>query len=99
GLVAKRRTSEWVANKRTGEWLKIKNWRYATVILTKFDKGNGYFTGAVYKDETLVDVVTFRHGLKDVDKKTLVTFFQKNGTKQAENLWIIAPSICVSIIC
>ncbi|WP_397539185.1 DNA ligase D [Rummeliibacillus pycnus] len=99
GLIAKRKISNWISDTRTTSWLKIKNWRYVSVILTKFDKNNGYFNGAVYRENKLIDVVSFRHGLKEEEFSTLVTFFEKNGTKLKEDVWEIQPSICVEIAC
>lgn len=97
GVVAKKKTSKW-ASTRTKNWLKIKNWRYITVIVFKYDKGNGYFHGGVYKESNLIEVVTFKHGFHEEEIKTLITFFQTNGTKIHEN-WELEPSICVDIAC
>ncbi len=99
GLIAKQKTSLWQSDKRTPHWLKIKNWRYVTVVLTKYDKSNGFFHGAIYDNENLVEVVTFRHGLKEDELQTLVTLFQSNGLKTGENIWALEPSICVEIAC
>jgi bifunctional non-homologous end joining protein LigD len=99
GIVAKKKTSSWISDKRTNHWLKIKNWRYISVILTKYDKNNGYFNGAIYNNETLIEVVNFRHGLKDDELNTLISLFQSNGTKTSENIWELEPSICVDIAC
>lgn len=99
GIIAKRATSMWVENTRTQEWLKIKNWRYVNVILTKFDKSNGFFDGAIYKEDTLVDVVTFKHGLKSDEVKTLMTLFETYGTLLHDEVWEIPASICVTVAC
>ena len=99
GIIAKKRWSKWVEGTRTKEWLKIKNWRYVDVILTKYNPTNGFFDGEVYKEETLIDVVTFKHGLKAEEVETLVTLFKKNGTLHKDGLWGIPPSICVTIAC
>lgn len=99
GIVAKKKTSSWNSDKRTLHWLKIKNWRYVSVILTKYDKNNGYFHGAIYNKETLIEIVNFRHGLKDDELNTLIILFQSNGTKTTENIWELEPSICVDIAC
>jgi bifunctional non-homologous end joining protein LigD len=99
GIIAKQKTSLWHSDKRSLHWLKIKNWRYVTVILTKYDKSNGFFHGAIYQNEALIEVVTFRHGLKEDELQTLVTLFQSNGLKTSENIWELEPSICVEIAC
>lgn len=99
GLVAKRENSKWISDIRSNNWLKIKNWRYVNVILRRFDKENGFFSGAVYHEDTLVDVVSFRHGLKEEEFNVLMSLFQKNGEKLSETVWEISPSICVDIAC
>lgn len=98
GAIAKRKSSRWKDGIRSSDWLKKKYWRFVTVIVTSYDPSNGYFTGAVYNNETLVDVVHFRHGLKEDEEKTLVALFQKNGHKQNGH-WYLPPSICVDIAC
>ncbi|SDN07651.1 bifunctional non-homologous end joining protein LigD [Psychrobacillus sp. OK028] len=99
GLIAKKKDSTWNSAQRTSKWLKIKNWRYISVILTIYDKSNGFFHGAVYKNDLLVEVVTFRNGLTEMEQNTLIAIFQKNGTKLSNNIWEIEPSICVDIAC
>ncbi|MGB5947623.1 DNA ligase D [Paenisporosarcina sp.] len=99
GIIAKQKMSQWQSNKRTPYWQKIKNWRYVTVVLTKYDKSNGFFHGAIYINDELVEVVTFRHGLKEDELQTLVTLFQSNGLKTGKNIWALEPSICVEIAC
>ncbi|QPQ35853.1 DNA ligase D [Lysinibacillus sp. JNUCC-52] len=98
GLIAKKKTSKWQENVRTNQWMKIKNWRMVTVIVTKYDKGNGYFQGCVYRQGELTVVVVFRHGMKNDELNTLIAFFKANGIKQNET-WELEPSICVDIAC
>ncbi|WP_245639503.1 DNA ligase D [Viridibacillus arvi] len=99
GIIAKRKTSKWISDKRTTNWLKIKNWRYITTILTKYNKSNGFFHGAIYQDNHLVEVVTFKHGFKEEESTTLITLFQSKGIKISESIWELEPSICVEIAC
>lgn len=99
GLIAKKKNSIWESGKRSNVWLKVKNWRYVTVILTLFDQANGYFNGAVFADETLQDVTTFRHGLTDEEMQTLSAFFRAKGTKISSAAWTLPPSICVDVAC
>ncbi|WP_369384727.1 DNA ligase D [Halalkalibacter akibai] len=99
GMVAKRESSVWESGKRTSNWLKVKNYRYISVCLTKYDKGNGYFHGSVFKEDQLTEVVIFRHGLTDEEEQTLLTFFQQNGERTAPNIWQLQPSICVEVAC
>lgn len=99
GVIGKHKRSLWESGKRTNHWVKVKNWRIVTVIVTTFEKTNGYFTGAVYQNENLVEVTTFKHGLSDEEFKTLSHFFQTKGQKQSESLWTLPPSVCVDIAC
>lgn len=98
GIVAKKKTSKWLENIRSNHWLKIKNWRYVTVIVTQYDHSNSYFHGAVFEDNELREVVTFKHGMTEEEHQTLVKFFQTNGLRKKE-LWALEPSICVDIAC
>lgn len=99
GIVSKRKTSKWLSATRTTNWLKIKNWRYVSVILTKYNKINGFFHGAIYHDKSLIEVTTFRHGLTEEETNTLKELFKSNGTTITENILEIEPSICVEIAC
>lgn len=99
GAVAKSKKSKYENGKRTDRWLKVKNWRLITVALTKYDKENSYFFGAVNKDGAWIDVVNFLHGMSDEEVRTLATLFQQNGKKTAQSVWELDPSICASIGC
>lgn len=84
GIIAKKNTSTYVP-KRSSQWVKIKNYRYVHVILTEYDKQNGYFQGGVYQENTYVPIVQFSHGLKTEDRKALATLFEKTGNVSAKN--------------
>ncbi|WP_339176403.1 DNA ligase D [Solibacillus sp. FSL R5-0691] len=99
GMIAKKRNSKWMEDTRTKSWLKIKNWKLVNVILTKFDQSNGFFNGAIYKENTLLEIVSFKHGLSEEESKTLTTFFKTNGTLVTKGIFDIPPSICVTIAC
>ncbi|HWL13784.1 MAG TPA: DNA ligase D [Ureibacillus sp.] len=99
GIIAKKKSSLWESGKRTNLWLKVKNWRIVTVILTIFDQMNGYFNGAVYSKDRLVEITTFRHGLSDEEFQTLANFFQTKGIKTSATTWTLPPSICVDVAC
>lgn len=98
GIIAKKKTSKWQEAVRSTHWLKIKNWKIVTVIVNKFDKGNGYFHGCVHRQGVLTEVVVFRHGMKKDELNTLITFFQANGQQNNET-WQLEPSICIDIAC
>ncbi len=99
GVIAKTINSVWNSGVRSRQWLKLKNWRFVSVILTKYDKENGFFHGSVYKDSTLVEIVIFKHGLSENEMDTLISFFQKNGKQMTSEIWELEPSICVEIAC
>ncbi|MGD7044735.1 DNA ligase D [Jeotgalibacillus proteolyticus] len=99
GIIAKRKTSKWESGKRSTDWLKEKNWRTITVFLTQWDKNNGYFTGAVMKNEDLLEIVHFRHGLEPEHETTLQELFKSRGHKQSTTIFTLPPSICVNIDC
>lgn len=99
GLIAKRNSSLWESGKRTIHWIKIKNWRIVSVIVTSFDLENNYFSGAIYIDNQLTDIVNFKHGLSEEQFQTLSTFFKTKGEKFSNTTWTLPPSICVDIAC
>ncbi|MEK5423404.1 hypothetical protein MKZ08_15390 [Viridibacillus sp. FSL R5-0477] len=79
--------------------MKIKNYKYVTIILTKFNKHNGFFHGAVYKNNALIEIASFRHGLSEEEFSTLVELFHKNGKRTAKDILSIDPSICLEVAC
>ncbi|TDL31314.1 DNA ligase D [Jeotgalibacillus sp. S-D1] len=100
GIIAKKKNSKWQIGKRSSHWLKQKNWRYVSVFLTRWDKNNGYFLGAVYDPQnSALEVVHFRHGLTAEEEKTLMELFQSRGEKKSSTVWELPPSICVDIAC
>lgn len=99
GMVAKRKTSLWISGKRSTDWLKIKNWRLVSIVVHSFNKANGYFTGAIFKEHQLIEVTTFKHGLSDEEFNTLGSFFETKGEKISSSIWTLPPSICVDIAC
>lgn len=99
GLIAKKKSSQWFSGKRTVQWVKVKNWRTINVFLRKYDKTNGFFTGAVYRDKDVVEIVTFRHGLSEDEAQALSSLFIKNGKEFKNGIWVLEPSICVKINC
>ncbi|WP_262173548.1 DNA ligase D [Saccharococcus sp. Marseille-Q5394] len=99
GAMAKRVKSVWSNEKRTNQWLKVKNWRLVTVIITRYEQVNGFFTGAIYRDGQLVEITTFKHGMSDEELKTLSELFLKNGRHIGDSVYEIEPSICANINC
>ncbi|GAF11246.1 LOW QUALITY PROTEIN: ATP-dependent DNA ligase clustered with Ku protein, LigD [Bacillus sp. JCM 19045] len=98
GIIAKKQSSTYVT-KRSPNWVKIKNYRYIHVIVTEYDKQNGYFQGSIFHNEELIPIVQFSNGLTGDDRAMLATLFKKNGTLDGKERWSLPPSICVSIGC
>ncbi|MCG7344422.1 DNA ligase D [Sporosarcina sp. ACRSL] len=99
GIVTKHKKSIWSNEKRTNQWLKVKNWRLVTIIVTQYEQVNGFFTGAIYKEGQLHEVVTFKHGMSEEEMKTLSELFLANGERKGNSVYEIAPSICANINC
>lgn len=99
GLVAKKKMSKWQEHTRSKEWLKIKNWRYVSVIVTRFDKDNGYFQGCLYQETNLLEVVQFKHGFSKEEEQTLRTLFLTKGQMTEASHYEIPPSIVAKIAC
>ncbi len=99
GLVAKEISSQWIENTRTNSWLKIKNWRYVNVMVTAYEQENNFFIGSVLSEKEFVEVVTFKHGMKEEEIKILSQLFKQNGVKINQNRWELSPSIGVKIAC
>ncbi|MFS0654856.1 DNA ligase D [Bacillus sp. 179-C3.3 HS] len=99
GIVAKKTGSKWLDNTRSKEWLKMKNWRFASVIVTQFNHDNGYFQGCIYHEDELLEVVQFKHGFSKEEEQTLRSLFQTEGHPVGATYYEIPPSICVKIAC
>ncbi len=99
GMIAKHLTSKWEKGIRTTQWVKIKHWRLVTVVLSSYDRGNGYFKGAIFNGSEWIDIVDFKHGLSKEQEATLVSFFRDHGQKQAAEQWTIDPAVCLNIAC
>ena len=99
GIIAKLKKSVWSNEKRTNQWLKVKNWRSVTVIITKYEQINGFFTGAVYKEGQLIEITTFKHGMSDEEMKTLSELFLLKGHYIGESVYELEPSICAIVKC
>ncbi|MCK0469918.1 DNA ligase D [Halalkalibacter sp. APA_J-10(15)] len=99
GMIAKHRNSQYEEGIRTTQWLKIKHWRIVTVVLSHYDRQNGYFRGNILKGEQWIEVVHFKHGLSKKEEAILASFFQKQGQKVSTEQWKLEPAICVDVAC
>ncbi|WP_077329410.1 DNA ligase D [Virgibacillus siamensis] len=96
GMVAKKRTSAYGNEKQHRDWYKIKNWRTITVFLTFYNPGNGYFTAAVYDNETIHEVGKCKHGHDHEQLDTLKDLFLSKGKKE-DGGYRLPPAICASL--
>ncbi|MEN0643020.1 DNA ligase D [Alkalicoccobacillus gibsonii] len=97
GILAKKITSQWNEGKRSSDWLKWKLPKQGTVILTHYQSTNQYFTGQVYKDESLMPVVQVAHGFSEEKRQTLISLFKQKGKKYGTDGWVLPPGICADI--
>lgn len=96
GVIAKRKTSPYVAGKKHRDWFKIKNWRTVTGFLTFMDVVNGYFTVGVYDGDAVQPIGKCKHGLEDASLNIVKQIFLQKGEKQ-EGGYALPPAICTSI--
>ncbi|MCR6108280.1 DNA ligase D [Salipaludibacillus agaradhaerens] len=99
GLIAKKAASSYKEGIRSKQWLKKKFWRMINVILIELNELNGYFQGAVYREDTLIPIVDVKHGFSDKERQTLISIFTQNGQRMTSTTWQLTPSICVSVGC
>ncbi|TSB45657.1 DNA ligase D [Alkalicoccobacillus porphyridii] len=97
GIVAKRKSSLWQPDVRTKQWLKWKLKRPSKVLLRDYDHTNGYFTGYVYKENELIEVVSVSHGFSTEQRTALIDLFKKNGKKKTNDHWQLPASICAEV--
>lgn len=97
GIVAKRIDSIWEEGKKTDNWVKYKNWKYVSCFVTGYDKRNGYFTVAVYKDHNVCPVGRFLFGISAQEKEALIQIIRKNKRQEDEHSLSIDPAICVEL--
>ncbi|WP_337019002.1 DNA ligase D [Oceanobacillus massiliensis] len=96
GIVAKRKTSSYIAGKSHQDWFKIKNWRTIQGFLTEYDLKNAYFNVTVYRDGEYKSVGKCKHGLDTGSFQTLKQLFLSNGEKQ-EQRYQLPPAICTAV--
>lgn len=97
GMVAKRKNSQWSFGMRTKEWLKIKNWRYGVFIITAYDKTNGFFHVSVVRDNSMFNMGLFSYGMKDEERRALLSIIQENKISESKGKIDIPPGICVEL--
>lgn len=97
GIVSKKRTSTWEEGKRSLDWIKSKNWKYVDCFVTAYERTNGYFHLAVYKENRVVKIGQVLFGLKPDEKQALLQIMKENKKSEDGQFLYIAPSICLQI--
>ncbi|RLQ95237.1 DNA ligase D [Falsibacillus albus] len=96
GVVAKNKNSIWSPGKRTDAWIKIKNWKEASCFIVGYNKNNGYFDVAVFRDGDIFSIGQFLSGLNPMDKKVLIQTIIQNGTQTGDYIEV-PPGICIQL--
>ncbi|MBD1380333.1 DNA ligase D [Metabacillus arenae] len=97
GVVAKKRNSSWESGARSRNWLKIKNYKHGCFFITSYDKKNGYFKAAVYKNQKIEHIGVFAHGISSEEKAALLTIMKQNKITETVSEISMNPAICVEL--
>ncbi|MDP4105397.1 MAG: DNA ligase D [Bacillota bacterium] len=97
GIVAKHKKSHWEEGKRSTLWLKYKNWKYVSCFITSFDKINGYFSIAVYKENKIHGIGQVLFGFKPDEKQVLQDIVRQNKIGEDARFIFVDPAICLEV--
>ncbi|WP_254778782.1 MULTISPECIES: DNA ligase D [unclassified Bacillus (in: firmicutes)] len=97
GIVSKKKTSTWEEGKRSLDWIKSKNWKYVDCFVTAYEKSNGYFHLAIYKEKRIVKIGQVLFGLKPDEKQALLQIIKGNKKSEDDHFLYIDPSICLQV--
>ncbi|MFD1357251.1 non-homologous end-joining DNA ligase [Fictibacillus halophilus] len=97
GIVAKNIKNKWSSGTRTTHWIKVKNLRYSTFILTGYDTENGFFHVGVVRDDQIMFVGLFSHGISPEEKEALIQVVKRNQSGRSGSIITIEPSLCVEL--
>ncbi|ALC90228.1 ATP-dependent DNA ligase [Bacillus sp. FJAT-18017] len=97
GIVAKDPAGRWEEGKRTDKWVKYKNFKLVNCFLIAFEKANGYYHCAVYKDEEIVQIGHILFGLKPEEKQALSAVIRQNSTNEDNRFIYVEPAICFEV--
>ncbi|MCM3719079.1 non-homologous end-joining DNA ligase [Fictibacillus phosphorivorans] len=97
GIVAKKIKSKWLSGTRTNHWIKVKNLTYSNFILMGYDTENGFFHVGVIKDDQIMFVGLFSHGISPEEKEALIQIVKKNQSGRSNSIILIEPSLCVEL--
>lgn len=97
GIVAKDVSNKWSPGIRTNKWIKVKNLKVHTFILLGYDTENGFFHVGVLKENSLIFVGLFSHGISPKEKEALIQIVKQNQSGRSGSLILIEPSICIEL--
>lgn len=97
GVIAKKISSKWEQGKRTNNWIKYKNWKKVRCFITKYDRANGYFHVAVFKNMKIFPIGLFKHGLNQEVHNVLVRIMEQNAIEVNAQMISMKPAICVEL--
>jgi bifunctional non-homologous end joining protein LigD len=97
GIVAKDPSGLWEEGKRTGQWVKYKNWKLVNCFLIAYEKSNGYYHCAVYKEGDIFQVGHILFGLKPEEKQALFTVIKQNSFNEDSRFIYVEPAICFEV--
>ncbi|HYK72768.1 MAG TPA: DNA ligase D [Pseudoneobacillus sp.] len=97
GIVAKHKGSTWEEGKRSSFWIKYKNWKMVSCFVTAFDKENGYFHVAVFKEKEIFPIGLVLFGFKPDEKQALAQTVRQNQTSEDAKYVYAPPGICLEI--
>lgn len=97
GIVAKHKSSKWEEGKRSTFWIKYKNWKMVSCFVTAFDKENGYFHVAVYKEKEIYPIGLVLFGFKPEEKQALAQIVRQNKNTEDAKFIYVPPGICLEI--
>ncbi len=96
GIIAKRKSANYLPGKNHRDWFKIKNWRTIYGLLTSFNLSNGYYSVQVSDGDEFLSIGKCKHGLDQEQASALKQLFLTKGKKQG-NTYTLPPAICARI--
>jgi bifunctional non-homologous end joining protein LigD len=97
GIVSKKKNSLWEEGKRSTQWLKYKNWKLVACFITAYEKSNGYFHIAVFKDTQTFPIGSVLFGFKPEEKASLLKIAKENNISEDKQFIYLKPAICLQV--
>ncbi|OCA90810.1 DNA ligase D [Bacillus sp. FJAT-27225] len=97
GIVAKDPLGRWEEGKRTDAWVKHKNFKLVNCFLIAYEKANGYYHCAVYKDDKIFKIGHILFGFQPEEKQALSAVIRQNSTNEDHRFIYVEPGICFEV--